>query len=183
MKIRTFALALGAALISAVLFGAPVAQAAPPAHTVSASATADTWWWWPWGHKDCHKKEPEKKPCDKKCDDKKTEFSYMLSTFTVAPVVDPDDRSTWQLADGVSAYTLTLTAKDTKGKAMTNLALTDIRFTVTSPDVNLTAIRNNGDGTYVVLATSTTVVLDATARVAYKGLLVGAPVWVLFTDV
>jgi len=107
-------------------------------------------------------------------------LSPTLSTFEVSPVPDPWNRNTWVLADGVSAYTATLTAKNDYGILLPSLDVADMVFTCSNPDVTVSAVTNNNDGTYTVTYTSTVVVLDAMAQVTYQGTPIGTPAPVLF---
>ena len=100
-------------------------------------------------------------------------FSWLNSSFTVTPVADTSDKATWVVADGSSAYTGVLTAKDGSNVAVSNLATSDIVFAASSADVVVSSVTNNNDGTYSVLFTSRVASPDPTASVTYIGARVG----------
>ncbi|MCL2783936.1 MAG: Ig-like domain-containing protein [Propionibacteriaceae bacterium] len=101
-------------------------------------------------------------------------FSYTNSTFTVSPVVNMSDESTWIVVSaGDKYYTGTLTARDSNNVIITNLTLSDISFKASSNDVTITAIDNVGDGTYVVKYSSKVASATTTATVEYKNQQVG----------
>jgi len=95
-------------------------------------------------------------------------FSAEKSTFTISPEPDPYDRSTWVPADGVSSYTLTVTARDTDGELMKELDLAGFTFSCQNKAITITGVVNNGDGTYSAQATSTQMVFFATVLVTYR---------------
>jgi len=108
-------------------------------------------------------------------------LSYTNSSFDVQPKPDLNNRLTWVEADGVHFYKAILTAKDDYNNPITNLNLADIEFTSSSLLIHISSpIVNNGDGTYEVHYTSTTVMWNATASVKYKGIQVGAASMILF---
>ena len=100
-------------------------------------------------------------------------FSHTNSTFTVTPAADQGDKSGWRTADGVSAYTGILTAKDVNGNSLTSLSIADISFTSSSANVKVSSVVNNNDGTYSVSYTSTYASSTPTASVAYQNGPVG----------
>ena len=102
-------------------------------------------------------------------------FSYTHSTFEVTPVVDPADTSAWRTADGVSAYQGVMTAKDEDGNLLTALPVSGIAFTASSPNVTVSSVTNNNDGTYSVSYTSKRASSAPTASVSYQGTSVGTP--------
>ena len=101
-------------------------------------------------------------------------FSWMSSSFTVTPEASLSDRTTWLVADGTSAYTGVLTAKDNGGNLLSSLSVGDIAFTA-NPGVKVSSVVNNQNGTYSVKFTSTVASAALTASVTYKNALVGAP--------
>ena len=101
-------------------------------------------------------------------------FSWLNSTFTVTPVANTSDKTTWQTANGDSAYVGTMTAKDGSDVPQTNLNLADIVFTPSSPDVTMSSVTNQGNGRYTVNFTTTKASDAYTASVAYLGTKVGA---------
>ncbi|MCL2736649.1 MAG: Ig-like domain-containing protein, partial [Propionibacteriaceae bacterium] len=106
-------------------------------------------------------------------------FSYTMSTFTVTPLDNPADESTWiRVSTGSVFYTGILTAKDSAGNLLPNLNLADIQFSASTPDVKITPVVNNNDGTYTVHFSST--LADPTATVTYRGVPVGSPVPIMF---
>jgi len=109
------------------------------------------------------------------------EFSYDLSRFRLNPVPDPDDRTTWAEANGVTAYTATLDAKDTDGNAMLSLNPADIVFTASDPHVTISSVTNEGDGRYTVALTSLYVSWDGTAGVTYQSRPVGERLFIAFS--
>jgi len=74
--------------------------------------------------------------------------------FTVTPTADTSDNSTWPIANGVSAYTGTVTVTDTNGDPMPGLDVTDFGFVVSDSAVKVSAVTDNGDGTYSAKFTS-----------------------------
>ncbi|MDR0284232.1 MAG: Ig-like domain-containing protein, partial [Propionibacteriaceae bacterium] len=101
------------------------------------------------------------------------ELSVTRSTFTVTPVAEAGDRETWVTADGTSAYTGTLTARDGHGNPLVGLTLGDIVFTASSTDVVVSAVVDRGDGTYTVTYTSVVAAASPAATVAYQATAVG----------
>ena len=99
-------------------------------------------------------------------------FSYVNSTFKIAPVANLSDQNTWVEADGVSAYTGTLTARDASNAVMPNLDVADIVFSATGKQITISAVVNHHDGTYTATYTSTVAQPDSTAAVAYRGVKV-----------
>jgi len=95
------------------------------------------------------------------------EFSREKSTFAVSPTPDPTDRSTWVPADGVSAYTLTVTARDTNGEVIKNLDVARLSLECWNPAIKISPIVNNGDGTYTAQATSESMVFSDWASAFY----------------
>ena len=112
------------------------------------------------------------------------------STFTVTPAVSMSDPSTWPLA-GVSGYTGTVAAwgqvySGCDDGPMLNLDPSDVIFTPSSPDVQVSAVTNNHDGTYSAQFTSLLANADftVTATLALPGLTpvtVGSPLPIPFT--
>jgi len=101
-------------------------------------------------------------------------FSFTLSTFTVTPVANLSDPSTWvTVSTGSPAYLGVLTARDSSGNVLTNLALDQIAFTASTSNVSVTSVVNNGDGTYSVHFSSTVADPATTARVTYQTTPVG----------
>ena len=100
-------------------------------------------------------------------------FSAKQSTFTVSPVANPDNASAWVVADGTSAYTGTLTAKDEKGNLLGNLTVTDIVFSASTANVTVSSVTNNNNGTYTVRFTSKVADPSVTASAKYQGSPVG----------
>ena len=107
-------------------------------------------------------------------------FSWPNSSFTVTPAADLADRTTWVTADGVAYYTGKLTAKDSAGNLLKDLNLTDISFTATTAAVQVSAVTNNGDGTYTARFTSTVADTTPRARVYYTATQVGSGVDIPF---
>ncbi|MDR0285693.1 MAG: Ig-like domain-containing protein, partial [Propionibacteriaceae bacterium] len=97
------------------------------------------------------------------------EFSADRSTFTVTPNVTTPGGVP---VAGVDSYTGTLTARDAGRNPLKDLALDTLDFTVSSPDVAVSAVTNNQNGTYTVEYTST-VAGTATASLTYLGTPVG----------
>ena len=102
------------------------------------------------------------------------DFSAAHSSFTVTPVANLSNKSTWATADGTSSYAGVLAARDDKGHALPDLDLSDIQFAASSSDVAITAVQNNHDGTYSVLYTSTKADAAPVASVSYLGAKTGA---------
>ena len=100
-------------------------------------------------------------------------FSWLNSTFTVTPAADTSDNTTWQTANGTSAYVGTMTAKDGSNVAQTDLNLADIVFSASSPDVTVSAVTSHPDGTYTVNFTTKKASDAYTASVTYLGSKVG----------
>jgi len=98
-----------------------------------------------------------------------TDFSYTKSTFTVSPVANLSNKDTWVVANGVDAYTGTLTAIDRAGNKITDLKTEDIRFTATGTRIVIGAVVNHHDGTYTATYTSKKAQRDSTASVWYRG--------------
>ena len=101
-------------------------------------------------------------------------FSGANSTFVVSPAVTTGNKANWVVADGMSAYTGTVTAKDASGNLLSNLAVTDFAFP-TSPYVTISSVANNGNGIYTVKFTSTVASAAYSVSSAYQGILVGSP--------
>ncbi|MDR0283399.1 MAG: hypothetical protein LBI33_00690, partial [Propionibacteriaceae bacterium] len=99
-------------------------------------------------------------------------FSATASTFAVTPVADLGDPGTWVTADGESAYTGTLVARDAGGNPLPGLSLADMVFAATSP-VAVTGLTDAGDGTYTVRLTSTVAAATPVVAAAYEGEPVG----------
>ncbi|MCL2735533.1 MAG: Ig-like domain-containing protein, partial [Propionibacteriaceae bacterium] len=103
-------------------------------------------------------------------------FSYTKSTFTVTPVADTSDTTTWvPVSDGTGTdyYTGVLTAKDSDGNLLDSLTLSDIAFAASSTDVTVTAVTNTGNGTYSVQFSSEVADATPTASVTYQTTQVG----------
>ncbi|MCL2470319.1 MAG: Ig-like domain-containing protein [Propionibacteriaceae bacterium] len=64
-----------------------------------------------------------------------------------------------------TSYTAILTANDQEDQPMPNLTASDVNFTATDPNVSISALKNNGDGTYTVQYTSKKATSTATASV------------------
>ncbi|MDR2975326.1 MAG: Ig-like domain-containing protein [Propionibacteriaceae bacterium] len=85
--------------------------------------------------------------------------SATYSTFAVDPVADPTDtvnKVNWQSGDGKGTYTATVTARDADQRLLPNINVSDFHFDATEDGdkVTVSAVTNNGDGTYSVTMTS-----------------------------
>ena len=83
-------------------------------------------------------------------------FSPTDSSYAVTPLANADDpgRTDWVVADGSTAYTVTLTALDVNGSLLTDLD-PSLLVVTTSPGVTVSAPEAVGDGRYQVRLTST----------------------------
>ncbi|MCL2482443.1 MAG: Ig-like domain-containing protein [Propionibacteriaceae bacterium] len=95
--------------------------------------------------------------------------------FAIDPVVDPNDanHTNWASVDDPSNpagtrtyYTGTLTALDTYDNPVTDLTAARVQFTASSPNVTVSAMTNNGDGTYSVKYSSNVADSTYTASVS-----------------
>ena len=102
-------------------------------------------------------------------------FSWMDSSFSVTPEADLSDRTSWLVADGTSAYTGVLTAKDNSGSPLPNLSVADISFAASNPSVTVSSVVNNQNGTYSVTFTSKLAAAGLTASASFEGAPVGTP--------
>ena len=100
------------------------------------------------------------------------DIDYTNSSFTVTPVADTADQSTWVTVG--NSYTGTLTAKDKNNNALPGLNTSLIDFFSSSTDVKVSAVANNHDGTYTATFTSTVASATPTAAVKYDDQPVGA---------
>jgi len=107
-------------------------------------------------------------------------LSPVTSTFAIDPVADPYNRSTWVDADGVSAYTLTLTARDDDGNLLPDLDVWDIDFRDSDGRARVSGVINQGDGRYTTTVTATDLIMSAWAQVRYKDEPIGTPGLTLF---
>lgn len=110
------------------------------------------------------------------------EFSYAKSSISINPAVKTflGIPLTWVRADGVSAYGITLTARDTSGALIPNLDPADLRFLTSSSSIRVSAVENSGDGTYKVYVRSQSWILNGNVWVTYKGEKVGDSFRVVF---
>ena len=92
------------------------------------------------------------------------------STFTVTPEAISGKPETQVVADGKSAYTGTLTARDSAGNPISTLDPSQVEFTASSPHVVISSVTPGAaPGTYTVTFTSTWAEDPVTAQVAYAG--------------
>jgi len=102
----------------------------------------------------------------------------MPSTFSVTPAVDVSDSSNWPVSDGIASYTGTVTARDggcNGGQLLPDLDPKDFTFTPSSSDAQVSAVVNNGDGTYSARFTSLRAGADFTVTAQYQGMRIGNP--------
>jgi adhesin/invasin len=107
-------------------------------------------------------------------------LDYTRSSFSVEPVAKMEDKTTWVIVG--NSYTGTLTASDSLGNPITDLALSDIVFSASSTAVDVSAVTNHGDGRYTVTYTSTKADSAPTAQVTYKAVQVGKTVPIPFRE-
>ncbi|MCL2653609.1 MAG: Ig-like domain-containing protein, partial [Propionibacteriaceae bacterium] len=109
-------------------------------------------------------------------------FSPSMSTFVVAPSADPNDTSmtNWVTADGSSAYTGTVTARDTMGNLLTTLDPAAFQYTITGAPSGASVLiaqqTTDGNGHYYVKFTTTYAASTYKVTASYGGgQIVGAP--------
>jgi len=100
------------------------------------------------------------------------------STFAVTPATNASDNSNWPVADGVTSYTGTVTARDggcNGGQLLADLDPKDFTFTPSSSSVQVSEVVDNGDGTYSTRFTSRLAGADFTVTAQYQGMRIGNP--------
>ena len=109
------------------------------------------------------------------------EISGAESTFVIDPVVNPEDpaHAGWMAADGVSAYTGVVTARDSQGSLLAGLA-DSLRFVPSSPDVAVSGVAYLGEGRYQASFTSQVASKDFTASAWLGDTQVGTPLPIPF---
>ncbi|MCL2653670.1 MAG: Ig-like domain-containing protein, partial [Propionibacteriaceae bacterium] len=85
----------------------------------------------------------------------------------VTPVATTSDPSTWVEVGG--SYTVTATAKDSNDNLIPGLSPDDFTFSPSSPDVQVSDVTDNGDGTYSAQLTSTVADSTDTVYAVFRG--------------
>jgi len=93
-------------------------------------------------------------------------------TFTVDPVADLGDETTWQNTDD-GFYTGTFQVADSGNNPLAALNRNDMSFTASSSLVSVSTISNNHDGSYSVTYTAAKASDIYTASMTYQGTQVG----------
>ena len=102
------------------------------------------------------------------------------SDAAIAPgqIIAATTGGTARLADGADAFSIVTTVRDAAGSALTGFG-SDLTATASSPQVTISALTDNGDGTYSIAVTSTKPG-DYTITLALDGTTLGAPIPVNF---
>ena len=93
--------------------------------------------------------------------------------FTVDPVANLADDSTWQVADGTEYYTGTLQINDCYGDPAGGLTTSDVAFAASSSAVTVSGITDNGNGNFSVQYSTIKADDSYTASGTLRGTAVG----------
>ncbi|MDR2930154.1 MAG: Ig-like domain-containing protein, partial [Propionibacteriaceae bacterium] len=103
--------------------------------------------------------------------------SATSSSLSVSPSVDKTDAKTWVKVgppDGASHYTATVTLRDAQGNVLPGQDPARLRLVPSSPAVSVTAITDQGDGTYTAQLSSLVASADTTLTARLGGKKIGA---------